>query len=400
MKVLFINGRCGSGSTGRICTNIADILKSQGHEAYIAFGHGESDYSGAFKIAGKVNYYVHNVLSRLIDAEGLASIIATRRLLHFMNRVNPDIVHIHNIHGHFVNYPMLFHYIERQGIRVVWTLHDCWSFTGRCAHFDLVKCNKWMTGCGGCKYLKSYPATYVDRSAQGWIRKRGLFLSVAENMTMVPVSHWLEGLLKQSYLRNVNSQVIYNGIDMSVFKPTPISSQMRTLGLESSKYVLGVASPWGAYKGLSDFYVIRKQLPSDIKIVLVGLTKEEIIDLPDGIIGVERTNSASDLAAFYSSAIALVNTTYTDTCPTVNMESLACGTPVITYRTGGSPELVMEGVTGWVVEKGDKSAMVESILKVINSTTCLSSNCTQYAIEHFDSKKCFIHYINLYNSIF
>lgn len=122
----------------------------------------------------------------------------------------------------------------------------------------------------------------------------------------------------------------------------------------------------------------------------MGLTKEEIIDLPDGIIGVERTNSASDLAAFYSSAVALVNTTYTDTCPTVNMESLACGTPVITYRTGGSPELVVEGVTGWVVEKGDKSAMVESILKVINSTTCLSSNCTQYAIEHFDSKKCFI----------
>lgn len=219
-------------------------------------------------------------------------------------------------------------------------------------------------------------------------------------MTMVPVSHWLEGLLKQSYLGNVNSQVIYNGIDLSVFKPTPISGQMRALGLESSKYVLGVASPWGAYKGLSDFYVIRKQLPSDIKIVLVGLTKEEIIDLPDGIIGVERTNSASDLAAFYSSAVALVNTTYTDTCPTVNMESLACGTPVITYRTGGSPELVVEGVTGWVVEKGDKSAMVESILKVINSTTCLSSNCTQYAIEHFDSKKCFIHYINLYNSIF
>ena len=238
MRVLFINGRCGSGSTGRICTNIADILKSQGHEAYIAFGHGESDYSGAFKIAGKVNYYVHNVLSRLMDAEGLASIIATGRLLHFMNRVNPDIVHIHNIHGHFVNYPMLFHYIEKHGIRVVWTLHDCWAFTGRCAHFDLVKCNKWMTGCGGCEYLKSYPATYVDRSAQGWIRKRALFLSVAENMTMVPVSHWLEGLLKQSYLGNVNSQVIYNGIDLSVFKPTPISGQMRALGLESSKYVL------------------------------------------------------------------------------------------------------------------------------------------------------------------
>ena len=263
----------------------------------------------------KRQFYLHTFFSRLTDGEGLFSEGATRGLLKKIQKYDPDIIHLHNIHGHYLNYPILFRFLKSYHRPVVWTLHDCWSFTGHCAHFDFVGCQRWQKGCHDCQQLKSYPQSYgIDHSAENYARKKELFTGI-ERLHIVPPSQWLANLVKESFLKEYPVTVIHNGIDTSVFKPTE-SDFRKQHGLENKKILLGVASPWTPRKGLQDFIKLAPMLPENWKIVLVGLSKHQLAHLPSDILGLERTNNTKELAQIYTTADVFFNPTYEDNYPT------------------------------------------------------------------------------------
>ena len=344
MKILMINSVCGIRSTGRICTDIADELTKQGHQVKIAYGREtvpEKYQKYAVRIGSDLSVKVDALTTRIFDNAGFNSKAATKKFLEWVKEFNPDVIHLHNIHGYYINLPMLFEYLSKANKKVIWTLHDCWSFTGHCAYFTYAKCKKWRKGCHKCPQKKDYPSSILcDRSEHNWKQKRKMFTSV-KNMTIVTPSKWLAELVKQSYLKEYPVVVINNGIDTTVFKPTP-SDFRKKYGLEGKKIILGVASVWDRRKGLKDFVKLSEMIDESYAIVLVGLSVEQIKQMPKRIICISRTNSQQELAEIYTAADVLFNPTYEDNYPTVNLEAQACGTPVVTYSTGGSPESVPE----------------------------------------------------------
>ena len=357
MKVLMINSVCGIRSTGRICTDIATELEKQGHEVKIAYGREnvpEQFQRYAVRIGNDLDMRLHGVKARLLDASGFGSKSATKRFIKWVKDYDPDVIHLHNIHGYYINIEILFNYLKNSGKPVVWTLHDCWAFTGHCAYFDFAGCEKWKTGCYGCPQKKCYPSSIlIDRSEKNYSQKKQLFATLS-NMIFVTPSEWLAGLVKKSYLGKYNIRVINNGIDTEVFKPT-LGNFRQKHNIGSKKIILGVAGVWDRRKGLEDFYKLSSILEDSYQIVLVGLNEKQISALPKNIIGISSTESASELAEIYTAADVFVNPTLEDNYPTVNLEAQACGTPVITYNTGGSPESVdYKGV----VSKGDIKAIV------------------------------------------
>ena len=400
MKVLLINSICGKGSTGRICIGIAEMLKKNGHSAYIAYAHGNSTYPNSFNFSkGKFDYYFHNILSRLTDSEGLHSTVATKSLIQKIEIIQPDIVHIHTMHGHYLNYKLLLEFLSTLGKPVVMTLHDCWTFTGHCAHFDMHGCMKWQTECHKCQFLDEYPISwFIDRSKRNFNLKKQLFSTLGERLILVPVSFWLENLLRKSFLKNFRIQTIHNGIDLTVFKPSYNLDLYEKYKVKGKKIVLGVALPWSTYKGFSDFIVMRSMLNQEYAIFMVGVSTEQINALPEGIIGITRTDSPEELAQLYTMADVLVNTTYCDNYPTVNLESIACGTPVITYLTGGSPESI-DKYTGAVVAQGDINALVECVKNICSYSFNYKEHCLAKAKSHFDREKCFEDYVEIYKSV-
>lgn len=388
MKVLQINTTYGLGSTGRIVSGIDNLLKNEGIESYIGYGYGSLVDDHHYKIINQLDSYTHNAFSRFFDGQGLLSIMKTKRFIKWVEQISPDVIHLHNLHGNFFNYEVLFKYLIKSNCKVVWTLHDCWTFTGHCAYFDIAGCEKWKSQCDHCPQTKSYPPSFVDCSGRNFNLKKRLFTALGDRFVLIPVSHWLEGLLKESYFCNARNQTIHNGINLSNFVPCPTG--------KGNKYVLGVAAVWDERKGMKDFIKLRGLLDKSIDIILVGLTKNQIQSLPDGIKGISRTNSVAELAQLYSDALVTVNPTYEDNYPTVNLESIACGTPVITYRTGGSPESV-NNECGMVVEQGDVNALSESINCLTNSTVNYNrEHLRNFALENFDERECFGAYVELY----
>ncbi len=392
MKVFEINSVCGTGSTGRIVCDIKDILIKNGDECRIAYGRGYYKDPGCFKIESDLVFKAHVFFSRLTDRQGFYSTAATRRLVRDIEQYQPDIIHLHNIHGYYLDIRVLFEFLKNYNRPVVWTLHDCWAFTGHCAHFIYAGCNKWEQGCHNCSQKKDYPSSVLlDRSAMNYYDKKAFFTSV-ENMTVVTPSDWLKELVSRSYLSKYPVKVINNGIDLEQFKPTYGDLKLK-YSLANKKVILGVAGVWTERKGLSDFIKLADMLGDDYRIVLVGLTDRQINALPKNIIGIRRTESIKELAELYTLADYFVNPTYEDSYPTTNLESIACGTPVITYKTGGSPESVAANC-GTVVEVGDIEGVKNAILKGDFS----SDNCIATA-RGFEKSLCFEKYIQLYKSL-
>ena len=366
MKVLQINSVCGIRSTGRICSDLAEVLEQNGHECKIAYGREtvpEKYQKYAVRIGSDFDVKLHALQSRIFDNAGFGSRRATEKFIEWVKEYDPDVIHLHNIHGYYINIEVLFNYLAKADKPVVWTLHDCWAFTGHCAHYSYVKCGKWNVGCYNCPQKKSYPSSFLfDYSKQNWIKKNVLFTSV-NNMTLVTPSKWLANEVKQSFLSKYPVNVIPNGIDLNVFKPTPSDFREKN-SLVGKKIILGVASAWGLKKGLFDFVELSKCLDEDYKIVLVGLTEKQKKELPSNILKITRTNNIHELAEIYTAADVFFNPTYEDNYPTVNLEAQACGTPVITYRTGGSVESIPEEN---VVEQGDLRKAIskfESFLEI------------------------------------
>ena len=388
MKVLMINVVCGIRSTGRICTDLATALEDQGHEVKIAYGREnvpEQFQRFAVRIGTDLDVKLHGVKARLFDGAGFGSKRATEKFIEWVKGYDPDVIHLHNIHGYYINVEVLFDYLRECGKKVIWTLHDCWAFTGHTAYCDAVQCDRWKTGCYICPQICEYPKSVVDRSKHNWKKKRALFTGIA-NMTIVTPSHWLSGLVKESFLNNYEVQVIHNGIDTSQFRPLK-NDFRKHYGLENKRILLGVATAWNDMKGYTDFIKLSSMLDDSNKIVLVGLSDDQLKELPKNILGIKRTASVKELAYIYSAADVFLNLSYCENYPTVNLESRACGTPVVTYNTGGSPESA--GPECVVVEKGN----LQEIVSAINT---LPSGITEDASK-FDEKVSAENYLGLYN---
>ncbi|MDR7079581.1 glycosyltransferase involved in cell wall biosynthesis [Neobacillus niacini] len=362
MRVLQINSVCGVGSTGRIATDLHAILQDQGHESYIAYGRDTPiNCDTTIKIGNKLDNYTHVAKTRIFDKHGFGSKRATKEFIDKIIELDPDVIHLHNIHGYYINVELLFAYLKKAGKPVVWTLHDCWAFTGHCAYFDFVGCNCWKNGSHKCIQKRSYPASLlINNSRQNFIRKKNAFTGI-RNLTIVTPSKWLAGLVKESFLNEYPIKVINNGIDLEVFKPTK-SKFKEENGIENKFIILGVASVWEKRKGYEYFIELSKKTNPNVIILLVGLTDDQIKQLPSNIIGIKRTNSIQELADIYSVADVFVNPTLEDNFPTTNLEALACGTPVITFDTGGSVESI-DKFSGIVVPKGSIEKLVEAIEK-------------------------------------
>ena len=391
MPVLLQINECLNYSTGKIAQQIGELAIGKGWESWIAYSGLEKaipSKSNIIKVGSPLNAIIHYAKFRLFDKEGLVSRKETKYLIEKIDAIKPTIIHLHNIHDHWLNYELLFEYIAQKRIPVVWTQHDCWSFTGGCMYYDMLNCDKWKKKCIKCHDRR----TLINRASIN-LRKKISSISRIDKIVFVPVSDWLGNSLRESALSHYPITIIHNGIDINVFRPIDKSN------LEDKKFcIIGVAAVWDARKGLNDFIRLRSMLPEEeYSIILVGLNKKQIKALPLGIKGIERTQNVEELAKLYSEADVFLNPTYSDNFPTTNIEALACGTPIITYKTGGSPEAI-DANTGIVVEQGDIMMMKHAILN-LKEKPIKRDKCRERAIRFFDKNKCFERYFDIYNEL-
>ena len=392
MRILEIN-TVNFGSTGHIMLRIADLARTEGHEAVCSFyaRRNKPADPNTIYIGNKISHNLHKKFSKYTGYNGRLSVISTWNFLRKVKKFNPDIIHIHNLHDRFINVPMLFKFIKKNNIKVIWTLHDCWSFTGQCVHFTIAGCDKWKRGCHDCPQIHVYPASNVDRTKKMWELKKQWFTGV-KDMTIVTPSVWLSNLVKESYLKDYPVKVINNGIDLGVFKPTESDFRAKN-NLEGKFIILGAASIWEKRKGIDVFIELAKRLDDRFKIVLVGTNDEDDKILPDNIISIHRTSNQKELAEIYSSADLFFNPTREENYPTVNMESIACGTPVMTFKTGGSPEII-DDKTGVVVED-NIDAIEQKIISIYETRPFKPEDLAERA-KGFSADDKFAQYLRLF----
>lgn len=395
MRVVQINATCDVGSTGKICVGISKLLTEHKIENYILYSSKSNGYSHGIQCSNNRYTKIQALQSRALGNYGFNSKKATRKMIAELERINPDIVHLHNIHGHDCDLETLFTYFNRNKMKLIWTFHDCWAFTGYCTYFDMENCEKWKSGCGKCSKKREYSWIF-DKSAFLFERKKRLFGDL--DLTIVTPSQWLADIVKQSFFKDYPVKVINNGIDLEVFKPTQ-SDFRKKYGIPNGKFiVLGVAFGWGVRKGLDVFIELSHRLPENqYKIVLVGTDRNVDKQLPPSILSIHRTQNQTELAEIYTAADVFVNPTREENYPTVNMEALACGTPVLTFKTGGSPE-ILDDTCGAVVDCGDVEALAREIERICNNRPYSREHCTHRALE-FDKDKRFREYIELYDRV-
>lgn len=403
MKIILVNTVCGRGSVGRITADLYETAVRNGAQVAVAYGRGTAAGNiTSFKIGRKADFYRHVCRNFFCGEAGFGSAGQTKRFLDYLEREKPDILHLHNLHGFYLQIELLFEYIKKKQIPVVWTLHDCWPFTGHCAYYDKNGCLLWQEGCGKCRYhAKAYPyALFKDNAAQGFLRKKAAFTG-AGRLVLVTPSEWLAGEVKKSFLKDYPVEVIPNGVDRNVFCPAVRAGENakeRRADLTGEKTenlslkqpggrrftILGVANIWEERKGLSFFEELARTLPDYYRIRLIGLSDRQKKALQkqfpaERLLAQGRTDSIEELADAYREADVFVNPTLEDNFPTANLEALSCGTPVVTFQTGGSPETIgilpedkldfaknrmQETACGVCVGKGNGQALAEAVRRV------------------------------------
>lgn len=405
MKIVEINTVNGTGSTGKIAVALYKLAENNSYTPYIAYGRGKSPEGiQGFKIGNICDFGIHVLSNFFLGNSGFASKYVTKKFLKWLDTVQPDILHLHNLHGFYIHIGMLFDYIKNHNIPVIMTLHDCWTFTGQCSHFDYTGCNKWETQCHNCPIFRSdYPySLFKDNSKQNYVLKKKAFTNVAK-MQIVTPSNWLANLVKQSYLKDYPVKTIYNGIDLNLFQSdvTNLITSASFSHIRKKKILLGVANVWTEKKGYNYFLKLADLLDDSFHILLIGVNKKQqkklTANYPNKITAITRTNNQKELAGWYSAAHAFVNPTLEDNFPTTNLEALACGTPVITFNTGGSPESIND-TCGLVVEKGNIEKLKEAIISLDNNKTITSESCRKQALK-YNKDILFREYLHLYQQL-
>lgn len=395
--LLQINVDANNGSNGGIARDIGNLVMSQGWKSYIAYGRKQiPSQSSLIRIGSDIDVNIHGLSSRLFDNHGLGSTHATKHFLSKIDIIKPDLIHLHNIHGYFINYKLLFEYLSKKNIPVIWTLHDCWPITGHCSHFVNVNCNRWKTQCFDCPLKSSYPASwFIDKSYQNYNLKKTIFNSLS-SLTIVSVSNWLGDIVKESFLSVNPNTVVYNGVDTDIFKPR--ESNLRSLlGLQEKYVLIGVAVNWTESKGLLDYYKLSQRLPKEYQIILIGLTKSQITKLPNNIIGIEKTENLDLLVEYYIMADIVLNLSYAETFGLSTVEGMACGTPGIVYDRTASPELVSD-TTAKIVEAGNIDQIIDAIktIRAKGGKSYYADECRKHVLKKFDKNDNYKRYIEIY----
>ena len=398
-KLLQINVAANWGSHGRIAEEIGLEAMAQGWESYIAYGrYANPSKSHIVKIGDLFDHCLHGAQSLLLDRHGLASCGPTKKLIKEIEQIKPDLIHLHNIHGFYLNYPILFRYLSTVDIPVVWTLHDCWAFTGHCAWPIHGHCDRFQEQCCHCPLQsKGYPKSFLlDRSRSNFKLKKRYFRSL-QDLHLVTVSRWLEQQVRLSFMQDMDIRTIYNGLDTEVFRP---SGTPPTSVTDGHPLVLGVCNAWYDWKGLDDMATLREILPDDYEVMVVGVNEDQMHRLPEGITCIRRTDSVSQLAEIYSQADVFVNPSKVESFGMTTAEALSCGTPSIVYDTSACPEVV-DNLTGRVVPLGDVNALAKAVMEICSlpGREAMRQACRERAIRLFNRQDRYKEYLQLYNEV-
>lgn len=403
-KLLQISTSANWGAIGRIAEQINVLAQNNGWDTYFAYGRCiTSSTSHAIKVGSMFDEYMHYAEHRLFDNDGLASRNATKTLIRDIKRIKPDILHIHNIHDHWLNYKLLFEYVNTLDIPIVWTFHDCWPFTGGCTHFTLLNCYRWKDDrCGkGCPLRNNDVLRHLfDKTEKHYQLKRELFTN-SKNLTIVPVSLWLESVVRDSFLKNSQIVTIHNGVDIDVFKPIESKAIRDKYNIGDAQYVLGVNGVWNVNKGWNDFFDLNNRLPNGVRMVLVGLNKEKLKEARDfGIIGIPQTDDVNELAAIYSGASVFLNLSREETLGMTTIESMSCGTPVVVYDSTAVSEPVSPS-TGIIVAPGDVEGAANAIKSILEKgKKHYSFSCRTHIEENYNKDDRYKDYIKLFDRLF
>lgn len=400
MKVIQINFSAG-GSTGKIASALHSFLLSKRESAYFANGRGKSNLDGSFRIGNELDFRLHTYVSRLTGLHGYYSHVNTYKLINSIREIDPDIIHLHNLHGDYINIGKLFSFLKSSRAKIIVTLHDCWLFTGGCAHYTTPFCDDWKRECGHCKRRMEYPKSYIFDTSKKCLKDKKRWFSYRDDINIVAVSNWLKEQAEQSLLSKFKVQTIYNGVDEKTFYPKKNANQIRMkYGIsDNKKIILGVASVWSPNKGLNDFINLRSQLEENIEIVLVGLNKEQLSGLPSCVVGIERTENQDELAMIYSLSDLLINFSKEETFGMVAAEAMACGTPVIVSNTTACPEIV-DSMTGYAFDLSNTPLLEQRIGELLaRDRNEISQKCVSRVDMEFSSKKMVNEYYKLYSHI-
>lgn len=393
MKVLFINTVYAKGSTGSIIRDAGRYLEANGHQYMVAVGRGDDSDDHVYRIGNDVDKYMHALLSRITDRAGFYSKAATRRFLDFIRQYKPDIIHLHNLHGYYINLPILFNFLktEFKG-RVFWTLHDCWTMTGHCTHFTAIGCYKWKSQCSSCPQTRNFPTSYLLDSSFRNHKEKRCIMSGIPNVTVVAVSDWLKSVASESILKEYNITRVYNGIDLNKFVHTE-SNILTEHGIKDKKMILSVADGFDEQKGLPALLAVAKEAPVDWQFLIIGIEKRYMKLLPDNVIGMERTSNQQELIKFYSAADVFYNPSLEETFGLVTAEAMACGTPVVVMNSTACPELIINNECGIVLD------VDSSPKQVVNALTCaMEKTGARKAAENFSVENQCRGYYELYTN--
>ena len=397
-KLVQINVTC-NGSTGRIMNQIQEVATKKGWEAYSFYGRGKAANNNCIKIGNKIDVLFHVLITRIFDLHGYGSKRATKKMIKKIKEIDPDVIQLHNIHGYYLNMEMLFKYLKTCNKKIVWTLHDCWAFTGHCSYFTYPECEKWKNeGCSKCPRKKEYPASiFADNSKKAYEKKKQLFTGI-KNLTLVTPSKWLKELVDYSFLRDYEVKVINNGIDLNAFKPMKSIDIKEKYNIpKNKKLILGVEAIWDRRKGLEDFVELSQKLDDSYMIVLIGLDKKQIEKLPSNIIGINRTENIEELACLYTVADVLFNPSKEESFSLVTVEAMACGTPVVVYKYTAPKELIPNFACKVIENEKNMDEVKSSIDEVISQKEEISLRLCQHVQEKYDINKQIEKYMELFS---
>lgn len=402
MPTLFqVNVSANFASTGRLAEDLGDVALNAGWKSYIAYGRAcRPSNSELIRVGNKLDFYTHLLKTRMFDRHGFGSWRATKELVKQIDEIKPDVIQFQNVHGYFLNLPVILSYIAEKNIPLIWSLHDCWSMTGHCAHFALEGCERWKEGCHHCPLLKDYPNSWGwDSSRRNYMEKKKLIEAIPR-LTIVSGSEWLANIARQSYFKNRDIHVIPDGIDTDIYSPKTNAVELRKqYGLENKFVIMASGTVWPSYKGIADYAKLRGILSNEYAIVIVGMQQNEIDNLPKGLIGIPRTKTPEELAGWYSMSDCVMSLSRLESFGLTPVEGFACGTPAIVYNCTSTPELITPE-TGFVAEAGnieDVKAKVEKLRKIGKES--YSKRCREIALEKYDRNVCFNKYLDLYMSL-